>query len=300
MRYKKTAGDVTTTYFYNGNTLLGENRSDGKQLRYFYDVTGICGFSCKDGLQTTYYTYVKDVLGNIVMIKNDMGVLLARYSYDEWGNCTVENLEGTIGNINPFRYRGYYYDSESGLYYLMSRYYDPEIGQFISMDAVDYLDPDTIGGVDLYAYCRNNPIMYVDPSGHLAISIFFAVYGASLLIATVLVAGTVGGAIIGYNMAKNSSDGEVNIGTLIYGTILGATAGFAVAGAAIGLIGLVTSLVFGGSTFVWGLTLTQIAMQGFAYFDIGIAIFGALTSSEATLVEIGEFIEYIVWPTLIG
>ena len=166
VRYTKKVGSVTTTYFYNGNTLLGENRSDGKELRYFYDATGLCGFSCKDGLLITYYTYVKDVLGNIVMIKSDMGALLARYTYDEWGNCIVENLEGTIGDINPIRYRGYYYDIESGLYYLMSRYYDPEIGQFISMDTPNYLKPEAIGGVDLYVYCNNNPVMYVDPSGH--------------------------------------------------------------------------------------------------------------------------------------
>ena len=88
------------------------------------------------------------------------------YTYDEWGNCTVNNLVGTIGNVNPFRYRGYYFDTESGLYYLMSRYYDPEIGQFISMDTQDYLKPETIGGVDLYAYCGNNPVMRQDPTGH--------------------------------------------------------------------------------------------------------------------------------------
>ena len=174
VRYTKTADGVMTTYFYNGNTLLGENKSNGTRLRYFYDASGLCGFSYFNGSETKFYTYVKDVLGNIVMIKDDMGVPLVRYTYNEWGVCFVEafNLnnnaaaELALGNLNPFRYRGYYYDTESGLYYLMSRYYDPQIGRFISPDTQDYLKPETIGGVDLYAYCNNNPVMYVDFQGN--------------------------------------------------------------------------------------------------------------------------------------
>ena len=149
VRYTKTVDGVTTTYFYDGNTLLGENRSDGTRLRYFYDATGLCGFSYYNGNETKYYTYVKDVLGNIVMIKDDMGLPLVKYTYNEWGVCsmTAFNLDNQgaaaleLGNLNPFRYRGYYYDTESKLYYLMSRYYDPEIGQFISMDTPNYLKP---------------------------------------------------------------------------------------------------------------------------------------------------------------
>ena len=71
-----------------------------------------------------------------------------------------------IGNRNPIRYRGYYYDTETGLYYLKSRYYDPEVGRFITIDDISYLDPDTINGLNLYAYCGNNPVMRVDPNGN--------------------------------------------------------------------------------------------------------------------------------------
>ena len=73
--------------------------------------------------------------------------------------------ETFIGNVNPFRYRGYYYDTDSGLYYLQSRYYDPEVGRFINADDIDYIEPETLMGCNLYAYCGNNPVMYVDPSG---------------------------------------------------------------------------------------------------------------------------------------
>ncbi len=71
-----------------------------------------------------------------------------------------------IAAINPYRYRGYYYDTETGLYFLKARYYDPAVGRFISMDDVAYIDPETIGGLNLFAYCNNNPVMNFDPSGH--------------------------------------------------------------------------------------------------------------------------------------
>ena len=92
---------------------------------------------------------------------------------DAWGNHKVLDAAGTentsddfIGNINPIRYRGYYYDAEVGLYYLKSRYYDPEGGRFISPDDTEYLDPEKLDGLNLYAYCLNNPVMYVDPDGN--------------------------------------------------------------------------------------------------------------------------------------
>ena len=70
-----------------------------------------------------------------------------------------------IGNKNPFRYRSYYFDTETGLYYLKSRYYDPEICRFITIDDISYIDPETINGLNLYAYCGNNPVMFSDPNG---------------------------------------------------------------------------------------------------------------------------------------
>ena len=75
---------------------------------------------------------------------------------------------GGIATINPIRYRGYYFDTETGLYYLQTRFYDPATGRFISPDTPDYLDPESINGLNIYAYGLNNPVMYVDPTGHLA------------------------------------------------------------------------------------------------------------------------------------
>ena len=92
---------------------------------------------------------------------------MVQYWYDAWGNHKVVSANGTaitssthIGNVNPFRYRGYYYDTETDLYFLQTRYYDPEVGRFLNRDSVQYADPQTLGGLNLYAYCLNNPVEY--------------------------------------------------------------------------------------------------------------------------------------------
>ena len=135
-----------------------------------YDHTGVMGFT----YQGQTYFYQKDLQGNIVTIVNAAGAPMAQYYYDAWGNHKVydgdyitEMTSPTfIGNLNPFRYRGYYYDTETKLYYLKSRYYDPEVGRFISADTVNYAEPSKFDGLNLFAYCNNNPVMFVDPDGH--------------------------------------------------------------------------------------------------------------------------------------
>ena len=105
------------------------------------------------------------MFGDVIAIYNSYGARVARYAYDAYGVCKVMSSGGAVntdkdfvGNINPFRYRGYYYDVETKLYYLQSRYYDPAVGRFINADSLEYLDPETAGGLNLYAYCMCNPI----------------------------------------------------------------------------------------------------------------------------------------------
>ncbi len=93
----------------------------------------------------------------------------AEYAYDAYGNCAVLIDEGGLASLNPFRYRGYYFDSETGLYYLNARYYDPRIGRFLSPDGLPYLDPSAAVGMNLYAYCQCDPVNKADPTGHFVL-----------------------------------------------------------------------------------------------------------------------------------
>ena len=95
--------------------------------------------------------------------------LVAEYEYDAWGNCTILRNTDNIANTNPLRYRGYYYDTDTGLYYLQSRYYDSNIGRFINADDSNLLLNNVY---NLYAYCENNPVIGMDPSGYYNIKNF--------------------------------------------------------------------------------------------------------------------------------
>ena len=112
--------------------------------------------------------------GLIQGIYNSAGVIVARYVYDAFGNHKIydgyynaNTNDSFIGNINPFRYKSYYYDKESNLYYLNSRYYSPIYYRFISIDDIDYLKSESINGINLYAYCENDPVNLCDILGHL-------------------------------------------------------------------------------------------------------------------------------------
>ena len=110
------------------------------------------------------------ILPPLYQVHNETGTLLMSYNYDAWGSCAYTSHNGgssTAAYYNPFRYRGYYYDSDLTMYYLNSRYYDQVTGRFISADDVGYLGANgDLNSYNLYAYCSNNPVMYADHSGH--------------------------------------------------------------------------------------------------------------------------------------
>ena len=114
-----------------------------------------------------YFLFEKNLQGDIVAVYNSSGTKLLSYTYDAWGNCTVTGSTTTGAQYNPFRYRGYYYDSELGLYYLNSRYYDANTGRFINADIFVNANGDLIG-FNLFAYCSSNPVMFCDCSGTCA------------------------------------------------------------------------------------------------------------------------------------
>ena len=129
------------------------------------------------GSWTTYW-FEKNLQGDIVAVYNSAGTKILSYKYDAWGNFTgtTHATDSTGGAAkNPFRYRGYYYDSDLGFYVTGTRYYDPAIARFINADSYVSTGQGLLGH-NMYAYCNNNPIMYVDPSGESLV--------ASLLILT--------------------------------------------------------------------------------------------------------------------
>ena len=170
------AGGLTTTYQYVNGQLLGEEHSDGTALRFTYDPFGaLSGIQYKSAYGSTTDYYVRCTLnGDVDQIYDTSGNLLARYIYDSWGR-TVSILNGSgqeiltgdhIAVVNPIRYRGYYYDGESGLYYLQSRYYDAKTGRYVNPDGYVYTGQDMQSG-NMYAYCGNNPIINIDPTGSM-------------------------------------------------------------------------------------------------------------------------------------
>jgi RHS repeat-associated protein len=160
VRYRRQSADGTTQFIYSGSQLQGE-RTGANYSSYVYDQTGIRGLIYND----VAYSFEKNVLGDIIAIYDGSGDKVATYAYDAWGNCKVMDGDGDevtsathIGNINPFRYRSYYWDAKLQMYYLQTRFYDPQLRRFINADSTDYLDPTTPGGLNLFAYCNNNPV----------------------------------------------------------------------------------------------------------------------------------------------
>jgi len=140
-------------------------------ITYLRGSDGLTGFTVsKDGGQyeRTYY-YRKNIQGDITHILDNNGFVKAEYVYDAWGNHVIVKNDENAGSINPFRYHGYYYDEETNLYYLKARYYDPQTGRFINADDIGVLDAtkDHINGLNLYAYCLNNPVNMADENGRI-------------------------------------------------------------------------------------------------------------------------------------
>ena len=149
-----------------------------EEIEYIYSKSGVIGFRYNNEI----YYYNKNILGDILEIYDSKYNLVGKYEYDAWGNHIIVTNINNIANINPFRYRSYYYDIETNLYYLQSRYYDPQTHRFINMDSIEYLDPENINGLNLYAYCGNDPINKYDPTWHFGIWALVAITAASMLI----------------------------------------------------------------------------------------------------------------------
>ena len=260
MRFKKTVNGVRTCYYYNGSQLLMESKN-GSRTWYIYGITGIEGMIVESGWQDSIYYFDKNTLGDVVAIRNEDGQIVATYEYDAWGNITYQS--GSMADINPFRYRGYYYDNETGFYYLQTRYYDPTICRFINADNYELVSQlASTKELNMYAYCNNNPIMLTDETGE------------GLIIALILIGGAIAGGI--YNGVKSYNEGN-DAGQIILDVFIGAGAGLAIAGG-IMMLGGVGTIAFQSISGMIGVSasLAQMTALGTAAFNLGGFIMAAL------------------------
>lgn len=184
MRYRTTvtnSGSVSYyDYVWDSNKLVSMVYTSGntsQTAKYLYgssdEVIGMVITDSNNSISTYYY--LRNAQGDITSIVNSSGKKIISYTYDVFGNCTetyhsTTTAENTnylkVNMLNPFAYRGYCYDDDMGLYYLQSRYYDPNTGRFINADDTNYLNATgTVLGCNLFAYCENDPVNYLDISG---------------------------------------------------------------------------------------------------------------------------------------
>lgn len=166
--------------------MIGE-KQDNQMIEYIYDEQDLVGFQITTGSVTETYYYVKNLQKDITKIIDETGKEVVSYIYDAYGNIvsTKGSKRDTIGKINPYRYRGYYYDIETQLFLVSSRYYSPELCRWISPDDIEYLDPESVNGLNLYCYCFNNPVSYkqrpVSSGGSIADSALSGTLGGGFM-----------------------------------------------------------------------------------------------------------------------
>ena len=177
IRVMKNFGGIKTRYLLDGTNIIAQEVTNGDSLDYIYFFYDASGSPVGMNYLGNNYFYKKNLQGDIIEIwgtedgsSSHYFRLLVEYTYDAWGNVTkmLDQTNGwyRVGTANPFRYRGYYYDNESGFYYLQSRYYDPVTGRFLNADDTAYLGvTETTSGYNLFSYCNSNPVYYKDSFG---------------------------------------------------------------------------------------------------------------------------------------
>ena len=250
LRTEKTVNGSTRRYIWNSSQLMAD--VGASDAFYFHYSSGgeLIGYTYKTAEAETECILVKNQQGDVEKVISADGTILASYTYDAWGN--VLTSEGSLATANPIRYRGYYFDTETSLYYLQSRYYDPAIGRFINADnyATTY---KTSTGVNMFAYCLNNPANCKDDGGELANWLIGGVVGA--------VAGIVGQVLS--DAATSLLTGKVTVSN--WQTYAGAAVGGAAGGIVLATTGNVNAAnaVTGAVTTGVGQSLEKLTIKGY-------------------------------------
>ena len=239
IRTSKTVNGKTTKYALSGSRILALS-SGHDVLTFIYDNVGsVLGFKTNNA---TYY-YVKNFQGDVTGIIDEAGKRIVNYRYDAWGRPLETKVSGAekekqLSELNPFRYRSYAYDEETGLYYLNARYYDPIVGRFISADRLEILTAENnVFNKNVYAYCDNNPVSRVDDNGYFWNVVAGAFFGA-------LISGVVDAT------AQYMETGTIDLKTLAVNMASGAISG-AVAATGLGVSGQIAVNAFlGGGTYL--------------------------------------------------
>ncbi len=166
IRTSKTVDGVRHDFMLDGGKILSEIWGDYLLEALYDNEDSVCGII----YHGTPYYFLKNLQGDIIAITDQNGDTVARYTYDAWGvpTITFDSTECTVATVNPFRYRGYYYDTETGLYYLQSRYYNPTVGRFVNGDeGIVLLTTNHISlEKNLFAYCYNTVTNLSDITGY--------------------------------------------------------------------------------------------------------------------------------------
>ena len=280
IRTHKKVGNAETQFYLNGNKIISqitkqqiinekqEINEKIDKLLFYYGIDGLTGFNHNG----TEYIYKKNIQNDIIGIYDNNGQEIVKYTYDAWGNCTAKylqddgsyaiiesdysiadtsNINRFIAVKNPFRYRSYYYDFETNLYYLNSRYYDPQIGRFINADDISILSEgkDLFNGLNLYAYCGNNPVNNTDESGNAWWDWLWKIVAAVVVVVAIGIAATFTGGVAG-----------VILGSAFYGAVTGGISSALIGGVIGGITdgwtgfldgfanGLLSGVIIGGAT----------------------------------------------------